>query len=420
MTSSGAAASPRSPCGPQPNRRRAADRRRAGARQRSCRRRPPPSRQLEPTAAQAAAQSQAANPPSLRRPWRARRRIRWPPGRSTRAISATAGRPSSWATRSKMVVGEGEGARRARLKATRPSGSSPTRAVAPRTASAERSTPRTRAAGTRGRGRALPSPSPHSISSTRSGSRDACRTAAASGVIGAGPARDLDRKRRSSRVPRRWRSSRTAAGSSSPSSPCRGRRRRGDPDRPRRRRRRGLDHRRERRRGLRAGRGAGAEEGQLQGAEADGGAGERATAVVRDQLRHLRDRARHRARAEDRQLLRLPLRRRLLRRPHLPPDRPRLRDPGRRPARHGTGGPGYSVDEKPPANLAYTKGVGRDGEELGRAARALRQPVLRGHRRRRRPAARIRAGRQGQRGLRRGRPDRQARDARPKNRNRPS
>jgi peptidyl-prolyl cis-trans isomerase B (cyclophilin B) len=27
------------------------------------------------------------------------------------------------------------------------------------------------------------------------------------------------------------------------------------------------------------------------------------------------------------------------------------------PAGNGTGGPGYSVDEKPPANLAYTKGV---------------------------------------------------------------
>ena len=51
-----------------------------------------------------------------------------------------------------------------------------------------------------------------------------------------------------------------------------------------------------------------------------------------DQLRHLRDRPRHRPRAEDRQLLRLPGRRRLLRRPHLPPDRARLRDPGRRSA----------------------------------------------------------------------------------------
>ena len=27
------------------------------------------------------------------------------------------------------------------------------------------------------------------------------------------------------------------------------------------------------------------------------------------------------------------------------------------PLGNGTGGPGYSVDEKPPANLAYTKGI---------------------------------------------------------------
>jgi cyclophilin family peptidyl-prolyl cis-trans isomerase len=27
------------------------------------------------------------------------------------------------------------------------------------------------------------------------------------------------------------------------------------------------------------------------------------------------------------------------------------------PIGNGTGGPGYSVDEKPPANLAYTKGI---------------------------------------------------------------
>ncbi len=35
----------------------------------------------------------------------------------------------------------------------------------------------------------------------------------------------------------------------------------------------------------------------------------------------------------------------------------------------GTGGPGYTVVEKPPANLAYTKGDRGDGKELSRAAR---------------------------------------------------
>ena len=49
------------------------------------------------------------------------------------------------------------------------------------------------------------------------------------------------------------------------------------------------------------------------------------------------------------------------------------------PLGNGTGGPGYSVDEKPPANLAYTKGVVAMAKSCGRAAGALRQPVLRGH-----------------------------------------
>ena len=84
----------------------------------------------------------------------------------------------------------------------------------------------------------------------------------------------------------------------------------------------------------------------------------------------------------------------------------------------GTGGPGYSVDEKPPANLAYTKGTvamakssaeppGRSGSQFFVVTGA--DAGL---------AARIRAGRQGQQGLRRGRPDRQARAPPPKNRNR--
>ena len=75
----------------------------------------------------------------------------------------------------------------------------------------------------------------------------------------------------------------------------------------------------------------------------------------------------------------------------------------------GTGGPGYSVVEKPPANLAYTKGTVAMAKSSAEPPGTLGQPVLRRHRRRRRAAARIRAGRQGQQGLRRGRPDRQAR-----------
>ena len=42
------------------------------------------------------------------------------------------------------------------------------------------------------------------------------------------------------------------------------------------------------------------------------------------------------------------------------------------PLGNGTGGPGYKVVEKPPANLSYTKGHRRDGEEHGRATRDAR------------------------------------------------
>ena len=82
------------------------------------------------------------------------------------------------------------------------------------------------------------------------------------------------------------------------------------------------------------------------------------------------------------------------------------------PVGNGTGGPGYSVDEKPPANLAYTKGMvamaKSSAEPPGRSGSQFYVVTAR----RRRPAARIRAGRQGQRGLRRGRADRRARHAR--------
>ena len=73
-------------------------------------------------------------------------------------------------------------------------------------------------------------------------------------------------------------------------------------------------------------------------------------AVVQHELRALHDHARRGARAQDRGLLRLAGPRRLLRRPHLPPHRPRLRRSraATRPAT-GTGGPGYTVVEAPPA-----------------------------------------------------------------------
>ena len=65
------------------------------------------------------------------------------------------------------------------------------------------------------------------------------------------------------------------------------------------------------------------------------------------------------------------------------------------PTGTGTGGPGYSVDREATGKPPVHERRRRDGQELGRPARALRQPVLRRHRRRRRPAARIRVGRQG-------------------------
>ena len=80
-----------------------------------------------------------------------------------------------------------------------------------------------------------------------------------------------------------------------------------------------------------------------------GCAGRAADRRRRDELRHLRDRARHRAGAEDRQLLRLPGRRRLLRRPRPSTgSSPDFVIQGGDPLGTGTGGPGYTVDEKPP------------------------------------------------------------------------
>ena len=64
----------------------------------------------------------------------------------------------------------------------------------------------------------------------------------------------------------------------------------------------------------------------------------------------------------------------------LPPDRPRVRDPGRRPDRDRKGGPGYTtVDTRRPEPVHA--GASR-WRRRGRACRHDRQPVLRRHRRR--------------------------------------
>ena len=64
------------------------------------------------------------------------------------------------------------------------------------------------------------------------------------------------------------------------------------------------------------------------------------------------------------------------------------------PTQSGSGGPGYQTVDPPPADATLHEGRRRDGEDRRRAGRNLRQPVLRRHRRRRRPAARLRDRRQ--------------------------
>ena len=89
-------------------------------------------------------------------------------------------------------------------------------------------------------------------------------------------------------------------------------------------------------------------------------------------------RPRPEARAEHRQQLRRARAPGLLRRPHVPPGRPRLRDPGRVPARaRGTGGPGYKFEDEPVQGRVHAR-RGRDGE-LGHEHERL--AVLRVHRR---------------------------------------
>ena len=111
------------------------------------------------------------------------------PGRSRRRRAAR--RSGRRGRRSRR----GRGARAASptLKATRPSGSSPTLAVARGSPRSERSTPRTRARGNSRARNSAASPSPQPISRTRSGS-PTCRAAAASGVSGG-----ADRRHRNAR-----------------------------------------------------------------------------------------------------------------------------------------------------------------------------------------------------------------------------
>ena len=64
---------------------------------------------------------------------------------------------------------------------------------------------------------------------------------------------------------------------------------------------------------------------------------------------------------------------RLLRQHDLPPDRPRLRDPGRRPDRHGRpAGPGTRRSTRRPRTRGLHPRRGRDGEDADRSRRARR------------------------------------------------
>ena len=242
------------------------------------------------------------------------------------------GRPPGWrrARRRGRSGRRGRGASAAppTLKATRPSGSRPTRAVAARIArvgAVDAAHPRARElAGEEERAVAVAAlrpraPAPASPTSS---------TAAASGVSGGGVDIALDRKAIASRLPRRWRRRPTDAGSSSAFSPLvavgvvaailisRG----------------GGDERRRRYDERRPATTSGCKQVEapepkkvtLHGAGADRRSrAKKLTAVVQTSCGTFDDRPRHRAGAENRQLLRLPRRRRLLRRPHLPPDRPR-------------------------------------------------------------------------------------------------
>ena len=169
--------------------------------------------------------------------------------------------------------------------------------------------------------------------------------------------------------------------------------------------------RRRRRRGLRAGRGARAE-GRGEAAQAQGAAGGRQD-LRREglhELRRLRVHARRQARPAHRRRVQVPGRQGLLRQPDVPPDLLGLRDPGRRPEGRRDRRPGLHRGRGAAQGPRLRQGRRRDGQGRRRAARRLRQPVLRGDCRGRPAPARLRAAGQGDRGPGRRRQDRPAAD----------
>ena len=89
-----------------------------------------------------------------------------------------------------------------------------------------------------------------------------------------------------------------------------------------------------------------------------------------DELRRLRDHARRQARAEDRRLVQVARRPEVLRRHELPPDRPRLRDPGRRPAAQRHRRPRLPGGRDAAEGLQLRLGRRRDGQGRRRTAGA--------------------------------------------------
>src|SRR5262245_365107 len=131
----------------------------------------------------------------------------------------------------------------------------------------------------------------------------------------------------------------------------------------------------------------------------------------RDQLRQLHDRPRQPACPENRLVIRLPGAPGRLRRHPLPPNRPRVRDPRRRPDGHWKRWARVLRRRAAPAQPLLHQGNRRHGQDRGGASRPLGEPVLRRHGAGCRSDARLRARREGQRRLRHGAADRATRDS---------